>query len=74
MKIDFDKIIGNVKMPKPIKYILTFIICGAIFTFGIVMTVRSESVIGKILYIIVMLFAAAAFVSLCIEIRKAKKY
>lgn len=74
MKIDFDKIIGNSKIPKPIKYILTFIICGAICTFGIIMTVKVENVIGKILYIIVALFAAAAFVSLCIEIRKAKKY
>lgn len=74
MKIDFDKIIGNSEMPKPIKYILAFIICGAIFTFGVVMTIRIESVIGKILYIIVALFAVAAFVSLCIEIHKAKKY
>lgn len=68
MKNIFDEMINHHKTPKWIKYILTFIVCGAILAFGIIMAVNVQSTIGKILYIVVATGAVAALVSLCIQI------
>lgn len=66
----FDEIINCEKVPKWIKYLLTALLCGFIFTLGAVMVFSAEAVLGRLLSAAVALFAAWAFISLCLRIHR----
>lgn len=69
----FDKLLSSPNVPKWIKYALSFLVCGIICAFGVVMAISVESWVGRILFIVVAGFSVVGFVSLCKEIKENEK-
>lgn len=72
MEAFIAELINNPKIPKWVRYVIVTIVCGIIVFFGVMLTIKSEMLAGKIFGAVLSVLFVAAAVYLYVKIAKSK--